>query len=660
MPAGLRRGPGAARLSTIADFMPDSKTVSKQRALGGAAGILLLLFALTYRYFPDALHVERSAHTSTASRTSPGRSVPWSAAPSGSIGAESAATDADSAGEGTTLAEAIAMGPPLPTTDEITDLLRRARVAEERGDAGDAVIEAIDLYREVLELDPHNASAEAGLRRIGGATRDWAIAAVQRNDEKQAQRNLALFASLPHAEQELDALRRRIEVLNEIKPLLTRAAAQLHAGHPLEPVGDNALETYRKVQEIDPDNALADEGLATIERGLLDRALGEAAQDDFASADSILARASDIRPGSQALLETRARIEGLRRQRAASVLAQAQSALDAGNAELADRLARRAQATSADLPGLDAFAERLRNARLYANMKPGQVLRDRFLDIPGQAPAVIVIPTGSFVMGSAADEPGHRESEEPQRRVRIETGFALGRSEVTVAEFGAFVASSDFVTDAERLGSATIYEESSGRMREQRGVNWRDDYHGDPAAPDLPVAHVSWNDAVAYLDWLSQRTGKHYRLPSEAEFEYALRAGSATLYPWGGGAPDSVRENVTGAGDRSPSKRSWSRAFPEYKDGFWGPAPAARFRANAFGLFDMNGNLSEWVADCWHDNYVRAPRDSRAWNNPGCTTHVVRGGSWGSAPDQVRSAYRLAAAADARSARVGFRVARDL
>src|SRR5690606_16921541 len=118
--------------------------------------------------------------------------------------------------------------------------------------------------------------------------------------------------------------------------------------------------------------------------------------------------------------------------------------------------------------------ERLRNARLYASLRPGQILRDRFLDIPGQAPAVVVIPTGSFQMGSPVDEPGHRENEEPQRHVRIEAGFALGRSEVTVAEFGAFVASSDYVTDAERLGSATIYEEATGRMREQRGVNWRD------------------------------------------------------------------------------------------------------------------------------------------------------------------------------------------
>jgi formylglycine-generating enzyme required for sulfatase activity len=172
--------------------------------------------------------------------------------------------------------------------------------------------------------------------------------------------------------------------------------------------------------------------------------------------------------------------------------------------------------------------------------------------------------------------------------------------------------------------------------------------------------HVSWNDAQAYLGWLSQHTGKHYRLPSEAEFEYALRARSSTRYPWGDGDPERTVGNFTGEGDRSPSKRSWSLAFPRYSDGYWGPAPVRSFAADAFGLYDMEGNVSEWVEDCWHDNYVRAPRDSEAWINPGCERRVVRGGSWGSDPSQVRSAFRISAPADTRSARVGFRIARDL
>jgi formylglycine-generating enzyme required for sulfatase activity len=119
-------------------------------------------------------------------------------------------------------------------------------------------------------------------------------------------------------------------------------------------------------------------------------------------------------------------------------------------------------------------------------------------------------------------------------------------------------------------------------------------------------------------------------------------------------------ENLTGARDRSPSHRSWANAFAGYGDGFWGPAPVASFLSNAFGVSDINGNVSEWVADCWHDSYSRAPNDGSAWVNPGCKERVVRGASWASSPAQARSAFRAGMDANTTSARIGFRVARDL
>ncbi|MBX3692681.1 SUMF1/EgtB/PvdO family nonheme iron enzyme [Dokdonella sp.] len=636
--------------------MPGTDPVSKQRNLGGALGIAVLLFALVYRFFPDVLQGGPKDEVAGDVPQTTTMSPPWL------VEHAAAETKPDEVPVvGTTLAEAITMGPPAPVTKEVAALLARARAAEEQGKLIDPPeASAIVLYREVLTKDPNNTQALGGLQRMGGAMRDWAIAALERGDEAAAQRFAAAFAELPHSDRELEQLRARLKTLREVMPLLTTAAELLKQGRLIGDGMGSALGVYRKVLAIDPGNRIADNGLAQIERGFLDRALNAAAQDDFTAADSILAEAAAIRPGSQAQQDARSRIEGIRRQRAEGVLAQARSALDSGNADLAEQLLGTAQKISPDLAGLDEFNQRLRNARLYANFAPGQVIVDRFLDISGSAPAVVVIPTGRFVMGSPADEEGHRDNEEPQRQVAISRGFALGQSEVTVAQFREFARAVRYRSEAEREGRGSMYEESTGRMIERRGMDWERDYKGTRAGERLPVLNVSWNDARVYVDWLTERTGKRYRLPTEAEYEYALRAGTQTAYWWGDGEPASVLANLTGDRDRSPGKRSWGRAFKDYDDGYWGPAPVKSFPANPFGLHDIDGNVSEWVEDCWHDNYMRAPRDSTAWVNPGCARRVIRGGSWGSAPEQVRSAWRLGVPASERSARVGFRVARDL
>jgi formylglycine-generating enzyme required for sulfatase activity len=205
------------------------------------------------------------------------------------------------------------------------------------------------------------------------------------------------------------------------------------------------------------------------------------------------------------------------------------------------------------------------------------------------------------------------------------------------------------------------YDERRGNFVRRSGVDWQSAYDGSRAADDAPVLHVSAADAEAYAAWLSKQSGHRYRLPSEAEFEYALRAGSDTLYPWGdGAAPPAGAGNFTGALDRSPRGRAWSNAFPGYGDGHWGAAPVGSFQANRFGLHDMAGNVSEWVTDCWHDGYRRAPADGAAWVNPGCRTKVIRGGSWASSPTQTRSSWRAPASVDTTNARIGFRVAREL
>jgi formylglycine-generating enzyme required for sulfatase activity len=514
---------------------------------------------------------------------------------------------------------------------------------------------ATALVLQASAIDPKDAHVRAALSNLHARVFADAQQALAANDPDTARVDLAALKRLPEADDDAQSLAARINAADQVRPLLEQAAALMQAGR-MEGTGDgNALAIYRKVLSLDPENAVARQGLEQVQRTALDRALTAAAQNQDAQADAALEDASAILPSSSALAETRARILAMRGQRSSGLLSQAQSALDAGNLDLAEKLAQQARALGDDAK-VQAFLKHVQDARTYSSYRPGQVISDRYLDIVGSAPAMVVVPLGSFQMGAS----GHENSEQPQHQVELARGFAIGRAEVTVAQFGEFVRASGYTPDSDRLGGASVYDEDSGRMQTKADADWRDDYAGNRARDSDPVVNVSWNDARAYAQWLSQRTGKRYRLPTEAEFEYAERAGTNTPYWWGEGAPKKRVENLTGSGDRSPSHRSWSNAFGEYDDGWWGPAPVMSFAANPFGLYDIDGNVSEWVEDCWHDNYTRAPRDGSAWVNPGCALRVVRGGSWGSAPDQDRSAFRQAAGVDARSGRVGFRVVREL
>lgn len=309
---------------------------------------------------------------------------------------------------------------------------------------------------------------------------------------------------------------------------------------------------------------------------------------------------------------------------------------------------------------VSALRQAIADARLYGAYRPGQVFSDPLPRLQQSAPAVVVIPVGQFMMGSPNTEPGRNANEGPRRRVQVDQGFALSQTEITVGQFAAFVADTGYRSDVERAGFGVVYEPRTRRFDRRRQVNWRHDYLGEVAADDLPVIRVSFNDAAAYARWLTNNSAQSYRLPSEAEYEYALRAGSQSRYWWGGGSPATAIENLTGDGDQSPTGANWSVAFRSYNDGHWGPAPVASYPPNPFGLHDMGGNVKSWVEDCWHESYVRAPRDTQAWINPGCTERVVRGGSWASTPAQARSAFRMAAASSEHSPQIGFRVVRVL
>lgn len=645
--------------------MPNNATLRRQRTLGGALGVIVLGFALTYHFFPRLFHVDPTQ--------APRRSMSLGAATPGSglqpervsaineLNAGPPLTLAPTAvivarnSKNANLPEQLSADPP-----EVQALLERATSALHAGQLVGNGNSAAALFQQALKDKPDSRRAVQGLfdvraRLVAEIDQDIAV-----GDVDAAQDLLGALRTLPNAEAEVTQLEASLKILEKVRPMLAKAAGLLQQGRADQPAGGSALDLYREVQTLDPQNAVAEQGIFQVQRAVLDRALAAVAQNDFSGADRELAKAQAIRPGSQQMIDVHKRVDDIREQRANGVLAQAHSALDAGNVGLATKLAAQVRAIAPSLAALAAFDEQLTNARLYASYKPGQVFIDRYVDLPGKAPAMVVIPTGSFQMGASAADEDRIDAAQPQHTVTVSKGFAMARTAVTVAEFREFVRASGYVPDSVKLGGASVYDERSGALHDDPDATWQDDYAGRKADDRLPVVNVSWNDAKAYADWLGQRTGKTYRLPSEAEFEYALRGGTSTRYWWGDGMPTRPVENLTGSGDRSRSGRRWSHAFRNYRDGYWGPAPVMSFAANQFGLYDINGNVSEWVQDCWHDNYVRAPNDGSAWINPGCRSHVVRGGSWGSSPDQVDSAYRQGADGDLRSGRVGFRVVREL
>lgn len=249
-----------------------------------------------------------------------------------------------------------------------------------------------------------------------------------------------------------------------------------------------------------------------------------------------------------------------------------------------------------------------------------QVLKpkDMFKDC-ANCPEMVVVPAGSFKMGSPTSEPGHSPEEGPQHPVTIARPFAVGRFEVTFDEWDACVAK----------GGCNGYKPSDeGWGRGRR-----------------PVINVSWDDAQAYVAWISKKTGKSYRLLSGSEYEYAMRAGTQTVYPWGNTVGNN-HANCHSCGSQWDAKQT---------------APVGSFAANGFGLNDMVGNVREWTEDCYHDTYNGAPTDGSAWIEGGsCYHRVVRGGSFLLAPAFLRSASRYWFASDYRLRYLGFRVARTL
>ena len=322
----------------------------------------------------------------------------------------------------------------------------------------------------------------------------------------------------------------------------------------------------------------------------------------------------------------------------------ASAAAATGPAARAASLATPALAGASQAPAVEAGAPRPPAA-------PQSVTADGAIRDCPHCPELVNIPPGSFAMGST---PGTVLSgrtidarEGPVRRVTI-APFAAGRHAVTRAEFAAFVQKTGHKTDAERDGGCFVW--SAGDWSVKAGTSWRNSQLKQ--ADNHPVVCVSWNDAQAYVQWLSQETRQNYRLLSEAEREYVARAGSTTLFWWGDTlAQDQANYQTTAPDFMGSAKGPWRQST----------VPVQQFRANPFGLYQVHGNVWEWVADCHHDSYQGAPSQGVAWTEK-CTSaaRVLRGGAWVGDPADLRASSRLWLSPAMRLQAAGFRVARDL
>jgi serine/threonine-protein kinase PpkA len=272
-------------------------------------------------------------------------------------------------------------------------------------------------------------------------------------------------------------------------------------------------------------------------------------------------------------------------------------------------------------------------------------------------PALVTIRGGCFQMGSPGSEAGH-EADEQQHQVCVQD-FALGPTEVTFGEFKRFVADSGYRTDAEKNAGGKegcfALPTGGGKPDWQAGFTWRSP--GYSQTDRQPVVCVSWNDAMAYTKWLSSETGQRYRLPTEAEWEYAARAGTTTARYWGNDPDQACQYANVADQTKGPNGISWNEKH-ECNDGYFYPAPVGSFESNGLGLNDMLGNVWEWTCSAYDKDYGGAEKECTKNSTGGPL--AVRGGGWNYRPARVRSAYRGGGTPAFRDYFAGFRLARSL
>jgi formylglycine-generating enzyme len=282
---------------------------------------------------------------------------------------------------------------------------------------------------------------------------------------------------------------------------------------------------------------------------------------------------------------------------------------------------------------------------------PAKDKKELILDLGNKVTMkLVLIPAGKFMMGSPKDEKGRQDNESIQHEVTIAKPFYFGVFEVTRGQFAAFVKDSGYQTDSEKAGDAYAWDAEKKALNKVKGASWKTP--GFEQTDEHPVTVVSHNDAVAFCDWLGKKTVKTSRLPTEAEWEYACRAGTKAANPWGEG-PDGGK-GWANCGDQTAKRTfNWDIDWYSWDDGYAFTAPVGKFRPNAFGLYDMIGNVWEWCSDWYEDEYYMNSKNQVSH----LTDHlyrVLRGGSWRNVV--CRCAIRSRIGPDSRFCDIGFRI----
>ena len=487
----------------------------------------------------------------------------------------------------------------------------------------------------------------------------------------------------------------------EVARLLAAAEADLKARRLTSPVGNNAWEKYQAVLKLDSGSPEAVKGMERVIESYMEFFGAAVEQEEFDKAGGYLTRIRDLHPDSPVLEEGEQRLEAARqaradrlaereRQRQAALerqrIAQAiqahwaafESALEAEDLDEAEGILVQVRALYPEDPGSAAGEQRLEALRTELERQRAEAIQERWAafeaaiqaedldeatailaqvrDLHSEEPGLVAgeqrlaaahaelerkrlealarelagemvsIPGGSFRMGDLNG--GGDDDEKPVHSVTV-PAFRLGKHEVTFAQWDACVADG---------GCGGYRPDDEGWGRGNR-----------------PVINVSWDDAQLFIYWLNDKTSGNFRLPTEAEWEYAVRAGSTTKYHFGNSESQLCRyaNHADDSTDYSNRNKSCSDGVGKRT------AAVGRYQPNVFGLHDMHGNVWEWVQDCWNDNYVGAPNDGRAWTNGDCGQRTLRSGSWYNGPRALHLTTRTMRIQSSNYSHIGFRLAQD-